>query len=132
MLGRKKSIKKKKILIVDDEIDFAKTVKMGLERMREYEIKTESNAINAFSTAQDFKPDLVILDVMMPNVDGGDIARQIKADENLKDTPIIFLTAAVTKNEADIVDEKTGDHPLLAKPVALTELINCVKAVLQE
>src|SRR5947209_1406035 len=84
---------KKRILIIDDEASFARMVKLNLEKTGAFEVRAESKAGYALATAREFKPDLILLDVIMPAMDGGDVANQIKRDRNLKGTPIIFLTA---------------------------------------
>ncbi len=85
------------------------------------------NDARAHLTARNFRPDLILLDVVMPERDGGEIAAQIHADPELHGTPIIFLTALVTRAEA-----KTGlhidGHPFLAKPINIQELINAIEA----
>jgi len=67
-----------------------------------------------------------LLDIMMPQIDGGDIAAQIDADRGLQRTPIIFLTALVTKTEAKAGLHIQG-HPVLAKPIDIPELINRIE-----
>lgn len=59
----------------------------------------------------------------MPDADGGEVAAQIKADRNLKDTPIVFLTAVVSKKEEGLI----GGRPFLAKPVGVKEVIDCIE-----
>src|SRR6266498_4689477 len=91
---------KKRILIIDDEASFARIVKLNLEKTGTFEVRVENKAAYAVPAAREFKPDLILLDVIMPSMDGGDVANQIKRDRNLKGTPIIFLTATVSKREA--------------------------------
>lgn len=120
-------LKKKKILIVDDEKDVTEMVKMNLEGTGEYEVLAENNAVNVINVVRKFKPDLILMDVMMPEMDGGEIANQIKSDQGVKDTPIVFLTAAVTKEEAILQDNTIGGYPFMAKPVTINELLSCIK-----
>jgi CheY-like chemotaxis protein len=86
----------------------------------------ENDPTKAHQTAQNFKPDLILLDIVMPETDGGEVAAQIEADQELQKTPVIFLTALVTKAET-----KTGlriqGHPFLAKPISIPELINAIE-----
>lgn len=119
--------KKKKILIIDDEADFANTVKLSLERTGEFEVKTENKGSEGHITAKEFRPDLILLDVMMPDADGGDVADRIRADITLKDTPIIFLTGAVTKDETVSMGGVSAGYPILAKPVAAEDLLRCIR-----
>lgn len=116
----------KRILIIDDEASFARMVKLNLEKTGAYEVRVENKPTSALAAAREFKPDLILLDVIMPNMDGGDVANQIKRDRTLKETPIIFLTATVSKREAGEVGLNSGGELFLAKPVSVELLINCI------
>lgn len=117
---------KRRILIVDDDRDSSHLIKILLEKVGHYLVLEENDALKAHQSARNFGPDLILLDIMMPQRDGGDIAAQIEADPGLQRTPIIFLTALVTKAEA-----KAGlliqGHPVLAKPVNIPELIHRIE-----
>jgi CheY-like chemotaxis protein len=117
---------KKRILIVDDEVSFARMVKLNLEKTGTFEVRVENKASYALPAAREFKPDLVILDVLMPGMDGGDVANLIKRDRNLWDTPVIFLTATVSKREAGQGGLNSGGELFLAKPVTVENLIQCI------
>jgi CheY-like chemotaxis protein len=114
---------KRRILIVDDDPESTRLVKILLEKTGRYLVLEENRAAKAYQSAQNFRPDLILLDIMMPGRDGGDVAAQIEADPELQRTPIIFLTALITKPET-----KTGlriqGHPSFAKPINIPELIN--------
>ena len=114
---------KKRILIVDDEVSFARMVKLNLEKTGAFEVRTENKATYALAAAREFKPDLIILDVIMPNLDGGDVSNQFKRDRQLRDTPIIFLTATVSKREAGEGGLNSGGALFLAKPVSVETLV---------
>ena len=120
---------KRRILIVDDDRESTRLVKILLEKTGRYLVHEENDAARAHQTAQNFRPDLVLLDIVMPETDGGEVAAQIQADPDLQGTPIIFLTALVTKAEA-----KTGlriqGHPFLAKPISIPELVEGIERVL--
>src|SRR5215475_9699779 len=117
---------KRRILIVDDDRDSSHLIKILLEKMGHYVVLEENDAANARHSARNFGPDLILLDIMMPQTDGGDIAAQIDADPGLQKTPIIFLTALVTKAEAKAGLHIQG-HPVVAKPVDIPELINTIE-----
>lgn len=118
---------KKRILIVDDEPTFTKMVKLNLEQTGEFEVREEHRATAALATAREFKPDLILLDVIMPSMDGGDLANLIKNDRMLKGTPIVFLTATVSKREAGDGGLNSGGSLFLAKPVSVDHLIKCIR-----
>ena len=105
--------RKAKILMVDDEEGFTKLSRLTLT---EYQIREVNDSARALETAREFRPDLILLDVMMPGLDGGDIAAQIRADERLKKVPIVFLTAMVTRTET-AARPNFGGFPFIAKPV---------------
>jgi CheY-like chemotaxis protein len=119
----------RRILIVDNDKNTTHLVKILLEKTGRYLVFEENDSTRAHQTARNFRPDLIFLDVVMPDKDGGEIAAQIRADPELHNTPIIFLTALVTRAEA-----KTGlhidGHPFLAKPINIPELIEAIERVL--
>ncbi len=118
---------KKRILLVDNEKNFTILVKLNLEETGDYEIRTENDARKAIDAAREFKPDIIFLDVLMPHIDGGQIGHKLAADEDLKDVPVIFLTAAVTEGEVSSRGGIIGEHNFLAKPVTTDRLIECIK-----
>jgi CheY-like chemotaxis protein len=116
----------RRILIVDNDKNITHLVKILLEKTGGYLVFEENNPTRAHQTARNFRPDLIFLDVVMPDRDGGEIAAQIQADPELQSTPIIFLTGLVTRAET-----RTGlhidGHPFLAKPIDIQELINAIE-----
>jgi len=117
---------KRRILIVDDDSNSTHVIKVLLERSGPYLVLEENDPTKADQTAHNFKPDLILLDIVMPKMDGGELATQIEADRELHDTPIIFLTALVTHGEAKSGLHIQG-HPLVAKPISIPELIDAIE-----
>ncbi len=117
---------KRRILIVDDDLNSTHLVKILLERSGPYLVLEENDPTKADQTAHSFKPDLILLDIVMPTIDGGELATQIEADRDLHDTPIIFVTALVTQGEAKSGLQIQG-HPLVAKPISIPELIDAIE-----
>ena len=117
---------KRRILIVDDDANSTHLVKILLERSGPYLVLEENDAAKADQTAHDFRPDVILLDIVMPKIDGGELATQIEADRELHDTPIIFLTALVTHGEAKSGLHIQG-HPMVAKPISIPELIDAIE-----
>lgn len=115
--------RKPKILIVDDEASFTKVTKLALS---EYDICEENNSARALETAKTFRPDLILLDVVMPDMDGGDIAAQIRAEPSLKRVPIVFLTAIVTEKETE-KRQQFGGFPFISKPVTPEKLAETIE-----
>ena len=118
---------RKKILIIDDEENFTKLIKLNLEQTGKYEVKTENRGSLGFAMAQEFKPDLILLDVMMPDVDGGDICYQLQDDKATKDIPIVFLTAVIKGEEVKKNKGIIGGHSFIAKPVDIDQLIEVIE-----
>src|SRR6478672_12613417 len=114
---------KARILTIDDSRDFTYSAKRALERTRRYSVWEENDPAKARQTAQQVKPDLILLDIAMPETDGGEVAARIESDPTLHRTPVVFLTALVTKAEARSGLQIQG-HPFLAKPISIPELIN--------
>ena len=114
------------ILIIDNDRDFTHSVKLTLERTHRYVVCEENDATKAHQTAQRLNPDLILLDIVMPETDGGEVAARIQSDRSLRRTPIIFLTALVTKAETRSGLRIQG-HPFLAKPINVPELIRTIE-----
>ncbi len=118
---------KKRILVVDDEPSITRLLKLNLEATDQYVVRTENDARAAVASAEEFQPDLMLLDVLMPEMDGGQLASRLQASPKLKGVPIVFLTAAATKKEVYARGGKVGGLPFLAKPVDLDEVLACLK-----
>ena len=116
---------KRRILIVDNDTNATHLVRILLEKTGRYLVLEENNSTKAHRSAWMFRPDLILLDVIMPIRDGGEIAAQIRADTELQNTPIIFLTALVTQTEVKAGVHIDG-HPFLAKPINIQELISTI------
>jgi len=119
-------IKERRILIVDDDPSSTHLVKVLLERAGNYLVLEENNAAKAHEAARNFRPDAILLDIMMPEKDGGEVAAQIEADPDLRSTPIIFLTALVTEPETKAGLRIEGRRSL-AKPINIPELIEQIE-----
>ena len=112
----------KRILVVDDEPSVTRNLKLSLESGGGYDVFAENHAANALTAARIFRPDLILLDVIMPGMDGGDVAARLRADPLLRDTPVIFLTALVSNEETDGHEIVSGGETFLAKPLDISEL----------
>ena len=112
----------KRILVVDDEPSVTRNLKLNLESGGGYEVLGENIPTNALAAARKFRPDLVLLDVMMPGMDGGDVAARLRAYPLFHDTPVIFLTAIVSNEETDGHEKTSGAETFLAKRVDMGEL----------
>ncbi len=114
---------KKRIFIVDDEAGFTRLLKLTLEKTGRYEVLEENDGTGAWLKAREYKPDIIFLDIVMPRIDGGDVAQQIRSDPMLAHIPIIFLTAIVSRTETN---KDIGGFPFLSKPVSLDAIARCI------
>jgi len=114
---------KKRILLVDDEAGFTNILKMGLSG---FDVCVEDNPLQAIETARRFRPDLIFLDVVMPDADGGTIAAQFAEDPVLGRIPILFLSAIISGKEAASGHQFIG-HEFVAKPASLEHILDCIK-----
>jgi putative two-component system response regulator len=118
---------KKRILVVDDNASDTQLLKRFLEETNDYAVCEENDPKAALSAAEKFQPQLILLDVLMPEMDGGELAASFKAHSKLKDVPIVFLTSKLTKEEVAMCAGKVGGYPFQAKPIVLTEVAECLK-----
>jgi len=118
---------KRKILIVDDEKGFTAMLSLNLEATGEYEVKTENDSTHALSAALQYRPDLILLDVIMPSMEGPDVAIAIRNNRSLTGTPIVFLTATVTKDEVESQGGRIGGNSFVAKPSNLETLLSSIE-----
>ena len=119
--------KKSRILVVDDEASITRLLKLNLGQTKQYVVRTENDATMALAAAEEFQPDLILLDVMMPDLDGGQLASRFQEHPILKSVPIVILTAAATKKEVYARGGRVGGLPFLAKPVDLAEVVACIE-----
>ena len=122
-------MEKKKILIVDDEEDFIKLVKLNLEATGKYEVRTENKGLSALAVTKEFKPDLIFMDIMMPDMGGDQVVEQMKKDVDIKDIPVVFLTAVADKEKVVSWGQYyLPGYPIVAKPITAKEVIDAIEA----
>ena len=121
---------KKRILVVDDEPSITRMLKLNLEQTNEYEVMVENSPVHAYMTALAFHPDLILLDILMPGKDGGQLASDFQESPKFKNVPILFLTAAATKKEVSTGHGLIGGLPFLAKPVDFPEVVTSIKRLI--
>lgn len=121
-----------RILIIDDEVDFTELAQVALERGGEFEVKTLNDAVNSLEVAREFKPHLIVSDIVMPNKDGAEIVRELKQDEGLKNIPIIVMSALLNNNA--VAYKSIGEFDvaqILEKPITLEELREHIRDALK-
>jgi two-component system, OmpR family, alkaline phosphatase synthesis response regulator PhoP len=118
---------KQRVLIIDDEENFCKLVKKNIEQTGEFEVYIAINGDDGMTLVREIKPDLILLDIVMPGLDGADVVSLIRNDQSIKDTPIVFLTALAREEESSPQEAIIRGYSLLAKTVTVGELIACVR-----
>ena len=121
---------KKRVLIVDDELNFLYV--MNLMLRDHYEVRTCYSAPQVAYVAHEFKPHLILMDCMMPGMDGGELAGQLQQDDKLKDTPFLFLTCTVSKVETNTSKCYDGVQTFLPKNIEIDQLIKVIDGKLAE
>ncbi len=113
---------KRKVLIVDDDEELVELLVDVFERDRRFDIRTANNGFDAGMLVKDFRPDVVVLDVMLPDINGREVCQRVRSDSSLDDVQIICISGMV---EADKVAELklAGANDFMQKPFAVEKLI---------
>lgn len=120
----------RRVLLIDDEASFTRMVKLNLEALGKYAVRVVNESPKAQQVANEFKPEIILLDVVMPEADGGDVAIQLRQHAITQDTPIIFVSAMVSRKESGNGFYESGGEHFLAKPVTTEILSNSIDSVL--
>jgi DNA-binding response OmpR family regulator len=120
----------KKILIIDDEQDFIKMVELRIKSAG-YEVVTACDGMDGLEKARAEKPDLIILDVMLPKMNGDEVCRMLKFDTNYRKIPIIILTARAQKKD-EVRAMEAGADAYLQKPFEPNILLDKIRDLLQQ
>jgi CheY-like chemotaxis protein len=118
---------KKRVLIIDDDASLTRLLKLNLHYVGRYTAETVNDPAEAVAVARRFWPDVILLDVVMPGIGGGEVAADLRAIPEFEHTPIVFLTAAVTRSEVASQSGCIGGLPFIAKPVHLAEVVKCIE-----
>jgi len=119
-------MKKRRVLLVDDDAGITRALAMYLDAHGNCQVRIENAGRRALEVAREFRPDVIFLDIVMPDADGGTIAADMKADPQLKNIPVVFLTALVSQHVTHGVQAQIGGHPFLAKPVDPDLVLECI------
>lgn len=119
---------KKRVLLIDDEEIFTRVLKLNLEQTGRFDVRVENWAAAALQAAKEFNPDVVLLDVIMPQMFGGDIAAQLRSDPSTSRAQIIFLSASLTRSTVREHEGVIGGYRFLAKPASLEEVIRAIES----
>ena len=123
-------MKRKRILVVDDNAAYSQMFKKLLGQTGFYEVRVENSATQAVAAAREFKPDLIILDVIMPNLHGGEVAALLQSEPLLKEIPIVFATSTITGLEGKNGVLMSAGCTYLAKPFNSPAMLQCIEKAL--
>lgn len=121
---------KKKILIIDDNADITKVLTYGLTAVG-YEVQTENDPRHALKATRAFSPDLILLDMDMPKMDGGEVLERLKERKDVCDIPVIFLTGLANKEDEECRRTEMIEK-ILAKPISITDLARHIEIELSK
>lgn len=121
---------KYRIMVIDNEEGFAETVKVNLEEQGLYEVKVETRGSRALDSIREFRPHMVFLDIIMPDLDGVEIDRQMRRSIDLAGIPVVFLTALVRDAEVNVA-LAGGQRSYMSKPVTTQQLVECINRILK-
>ena len=125
-------MRRKKILVVDDEKPITIYLKTCLESTGNYEVREENSGALGLKAADEFRPDLILLDIMMKDMTGDVFASRIKNDPRLANIKIIFLTGMVSREEVKAKGGLIGGYPYLAKPISrFKDLTDSIESALR-
>jgi len=123
-------MEKRRVMIVDDEEHFLKITKINLEKTDKYEVETMSSAADIISRVKSFNPDIILLDILMPKMDGVETCKMLNEDPAVSRIPIITLSALDTDKDK-LMMYKLGVVDFLVKPIEKDELIAKIEKALQ-
>ena len=114
-------MKKKRILVVDDDESVTRVLVRFLQSVDQYDVIAINDPTKAVEVAREFRPDLIVLDIIMPTLDGGEVLAELRRDRKFSDLHAIFLTGLVSSEEIGRGGYEISGHPVIPKPVGADE-----------
>ncbi|HMP01005.1 MAG TPA: response regulator [Gemmatales bacterium] len=124
---------KRKVLLVDDDVDLVEMLTKVLEEDGRFEVRVANNGFDAGMMVKEYRPDLIILDVMLPDINGKEVCQRVRMDPSLEDVRILCISGMIEDDKiADLRD--SGANDFLHKPFEIDELINrmCVQLEIEQ
>ena len=118
-----------RVLVVDDEADLVRILQFGLQAIG-YQVETASDGQEALKKARETKPDIILLDLMLPKLDGYKVCRLLKFDERYKNIPIIILSARTQEGD-QLLAMEMGANRFITKPYDFAEVLSHIEALLK-
>jgi CheY-like chemotaxis protein len=123
---------KTRILIVDDESEYTSLIKASLEVGGYFQVAEENDAACAVDKAREFQPDLILLDIMMPNLEGNEVAALLRENPQFRTTPIVFLTALISEVDAPKGYYFSAGYTFVTKLMSIDRLMQLIKDLINE
>ena len=120
----------KKILLIDDEVQLCKVIKIELEHAG-YDVVVAHDGLEGFNKVKEYMPDLIILDVMLPHLDGFHICRMLKFDGNFRNIPVLLLTAK-GQTADKLIGQEVKVDAYITKPFKSEDVLDCIKNLLEK
>ena len=114
----------RKVLIVDDDEELVELLVDVFERDKRFDIRTANNGFDAGMTVKEFRPDLVVLDVMLPDINGKEVCQKIRSDKSLEKVRVICISGMVEQDKLEDL-KVAGANEFLQKPFTVDSLLNC-------
>lgn len=114
---------KKKLLLVDDDVDLLQALSIKLNKSDRFEVMTTSEGQKAVALATEFLPDLIVLDIEMPGMDGGEVAAALEACAETRHIPVLFLSSLVAKADVARSGGKSGGRNIASKSMTVRDLV---------
>ena len=122
-----------KVLIIDDEVDFCYFVQKNLMRDGLFDVIIATNGKNGIELAENEEPDIILLDLFMPDMPGEDVAAALQENAATADIPILYVTALATNNDiVDSEENKIGNNYIMPKPIRTKKLIETIMKILSK
>ena len=118
-----------RVLVVDDEADLVRILQLGLQAIG-YHVETASDGQEALKKARETKPDIILLDLMLPKLDGYKVCRLLKFDERYKNIPIIILSARTQEGD-QLLAMEMGANRFITKPYDFAEVLSHIETLLK-
>lgn len=122
-----------KVLVIDDEVDFCYFVERNLMQTKLFDVIIATNGQDGIELAKSEVPDVILLDLFMPDIPGEDVADALKENTGTADIPVLFVTALATSHDVvDDAENKIGNNYILPKPVRTKKLIETIMKILNK
>lgn len=126
------SSRKAKILIIDDEKTTCELLKSTMERTKKYEVWSTTSPSEGIDLAKKYRPDLILLDIVMPEMDGTEVATRLGDDPSTKNILIVFVSVLANQEEVDSKKGVIGGHPFISKPLNTKILMARIDSLLED